>query len=121
MKGYPYDIWTVRLRTVKFPGDIWTVEIWTVKTGLGLPLGLGFLLGLGLGLGLLLGFELVFRLGLGLVMTVQIKTGNHGTAAPDFLAHVYCHQTAGWIEMPFGMELRLGPAHIVLDGNPAPP
>jgi len=33
MKGYPYDIWTVRIWTVKFPGDIWTVEIWTVKTG----------------------------------------------------------------------------------------
>ena len=116
---------------MKFPGDIWTVVIWTVESGLGLPLGLGFLLGLELGLGLLLGFELVFRLGLGLVMTVQfmtvqmltvqIKTGNHGTAAPDFLAHVYCHQTAGWIKMPFGVEVRLVPDHIVLDGNPAPP
>jgi len=47
MKGYPDDIWTVRMWTVKFLGDIWTVEIWTVKiwtvkTGLGL--GLGFLL-----------------------------------------------------------------------------
>jgi len=41
MKGYPDDIWTVRIWTVKFPGDIWTVEIWTVKTGLGLPLELG--------------------------------------------------------------------------------
>jgi len=90
MKEYPYDIWTVRIWTVKFPGDIWIVEIWAVKTGLGLQLGLGFLLGLDLGLGLVLGFELVlllllmFRLGLGLVMTVQIKTGNHGTAAPHF-------------------------------------
>ena len=66
---------------MKFPGDIWTVEIWTVKSGLGLPLGLRFLLRLDLGLGLVLGFELVRRLGLGLVMTVQIltvqiKTGN---------------------------------------------
>jgi len=97
MKGYPYDIWTVRIWTVKFPGDIWIVEIWTVKTGLGLRLGLGFLLGLYLGIGLVLSFELVlllllllvFMLGLGLVMTVQfmtaqIKTGNHGTAAPTF-------------------------------------
>ena len=113
MKGYPDDIWTV-----KFPGDIWTVEIWTVKTGLGLLLGLV----LDLGSVLVLGFELVFRLGLGLVMTVQIKTGNHGTVSiPHFLAHVYCHQTAGWIKMPFGMEVHLGPDHIVLDGNPAPP
>jgi len=46
MKGYPYDIWTVRIWTVKFPGDIWIVEVWTVKTALGLRLGLGFLLGL---------------------------------------------------------------------------
>ena len=51
MKGDPYDIWTVKIWTVKFPGDIWIVEIWTVKTGLGLWLGLGFLLGLDLGLG----------------------------------------------------------------------
>jgi len=33
------------------------------------------------------------------------------------LAHVYCRQTAGWIKMPFGMEVRLGPNHIVLDGG----
>jgi len=93
MKGYPDDIWAVRIWTVKFPGDIWTVEIWTVKTGLRLPLGLGFLLGLDLGLGLVLGFELAFRLGLGLglvmtvqfmtvqILTVQFKTGNHGTVS----------------------------------------
>jgi len=89
IKGYPDDIWTDRIWSVKFPGDIWTVEIWTVKTGLGLPLGLGFLLWLDLGLGLVLGFELVFRLGLGLglvmtvqfitvqILTVQIKTSNY--------------------------------------------
>jgi len=33
-----------------------------------------------------------------------IKTCNQGTAAPDFLAHVYCRQIAGWINMPFGMD-----------------
>jgi len=26
----------------------------------------------------------------------------------------------GWIKMPLGMELGLGPGHIVLDGDPAP-
>jgi len=51
MKGYPDDIWTLRIWTVKFPGDIWRVEIWrvkiwTVKSRLGVGLGLGFLLGL---------------------------------------------------------------------------
>ena len=63
MKGYPCDIWTVRIWTVKFPGDIWTV-----KTRLGL--WLGCLLGLVLGFNLELLLLLVFRLGLGLVMTV---------------------------------------------------
>jgi len=28
---------------------------------------------------------------------------------------------AGWIKMPFGIEVCLGSGHIVLDGNPAPP
>jgi len=28
--------------------------------------------------------------------------------------------TAGWIKMPFGTEVSLSPAHIVLDGDPAP-
>jgi len=28
---------------------------------------------------------------------------------PHFSAHVYCGQTAGWIKMPLGMEVDLGP------------
>jgi len=40
---------------------------------------------------------------------------------PQFLAHVCCGQTAGWIKMPLGREVDLGPVDIVLDGNPAPP
>jgi len=43
-----------------------------------------------------------------------------GRAAPHFSAHVYCGQTAGWIKMPLGMEVALGPGDIVLDGDPAP-
>ena len=43
-----------------------------------------------------------------------------GTHTPtQFLARVYCGQTAGWIKMPLGMEVGLGPGHIVLDGVPA--
>jgi len=38
---------------------------------------------------------------------------------PKFLAHV-CGQTAEWIKMALGMELGLGPVHIVLDGDTAP-
>ena len=33
---------------------------------------------------------------------------------------VYCGQTVGWIRMKLGMEVDLGPSHIVLDGDPAP-
>ena len=39
---------------------------------------------------------------------------------PKFSAHVYCGQTAGWIKMVLGMEVGLGPVHIVLDGDTAP-
>jgi len=43
-----------------------------------------------------------------------------GGRAPEFSAHVYCGQTAGWIKMVVGMELGLGPDDIVLDGDLAP-
>jgi len=41
--------------------------------------------------------------------------------SPRFSAHVCCGQTAGWIKMPLGMEVGLGPGRIVLHGDPAPP
>jgi len=44
-----------------------------------------------------------------------------GTTHPHFSAHVYCGQTAGWIKMPRGVEVGLGPGHIVLDGDPTRP
>jgi len=51
---------------------------------------------------------------------------NGGPATPEatpsttqFLAHVYCGQTAGWMKTPLGTEVDLGPGHIVLDGVPA--
>ena len=40
--------------------------------------------------------------------------------SPQFSAHVYCGQTAGWIKMALGMEVGLGPVHILLDGDTAP-
>jgi len=40
-------------------------------------------------------------------------------AHPQFLAHVYCGQTARWIKMALGIDVGLGPGHIVLDGDPA--
>ena len=33
---------------------------------------------------------------------------------------VYCSQMVGWINMPLGTEVGLGPGHIVLDGDRAP-
>jgi len=40
-------------------------------------------------------------------------------APPQFSAHVYYGQTAGWITMAHGVELGLGPGHIVIGGDPA--
>jgi len=34
---------------------------------------------------------------------------------------VYCGHTVGWIKTKLDMELDLGPGHVVLDGDPAPP
>ena len=34
---------------------------------------------------------------------------------------VYSGQTVGRIKMKLGMQVGLGPGHIVLDGDPAPP
>ena len=33
---------------------------------------------------------------------------------------VYCGQMVGWITMTLGMEVGLGPGHILLDGDRAP-
>ena len=40
---------------------------------------------------------------------------------PQFSAHVYCGQMAGFIRIPLGTEVGLSPGDIVLDGDPAPP
>jgi len=40
---------------------------------------------------------------------------------PQFLAHLYCDQTAECTTMPLGMKLGLSPGDFVLDGDPAPP
>jgi len=44
-----------------------------------------------------------------------------GRSPPQFSAHFYYGQTAGWIKMALGMELGLGPGDFVLDGDPAAP
>jgi len=40
-------------------------------------------------------------------------------AQPQFLVHVNCGQTAGWIKMPLDKEISHGPVDIVLDGDPS--
>ena len=37
-------------------------------------------------------------------------------AQPQFLAHVSCGQTAGWIKMQLGAEVDVCPGDVVLDG-----
>ena len=44
-----------------------------------------------------------------------------GGTSIQFSAHVCCCQTAGWIKMPLGAKVGLGPGHIVLHGDPTPP
>jgi len=46
---------------------------------------------------------------------------NKSTAPTQFFGHVYRGQTSGWMKVPLGTEVDLGPGHIVLDGDPAPP
>ena len=34
---------------------------------------------------------------------------------------MYCGETVGWIKVKLGMQVRLAPGHIVLDGDQAAP
>ena len=55
-------------------------------------------------------------------MGTQLPSPKKGQSH-QFLAPVYCGQTAGWIGSRYvalGMEVGLGPGHIVLDGDTAP-
>jgi len=54
-------------------------------------------------------------------MGTQLPLPKKGAEPPQFSAHVCCGQTAGWIKMPLGMKVGLGPGDVVLDGDPAPP
>jgi len=53
-------------------------------------------------------------------MGTQLSLPKKGTAPTQFSAHVYCGQTAGWIKVPLGTEVGIGPG-VVLDGDAAPP
>ena len=59
-----------------------------------------------------LGMEI--GLGSGGSMGTQLHTPT------QFLAHVYCGQTAGWIKMPRGTEVNLGTCDVVRWGRSSP-
>jgi len=41
--------------------------------------------------------------------------------SPQFSAHAYYGHTSGWMKMPLGKKVGLGPRHIeLIDGDPAP-
>jgi len=53
-------------------------------------------------------------------MGTQLPSPKWGRSpSPQFSAHVYCGQTAGWIKIALGMEVGPGSDHIVLDGDRA--
>jgi len=45
------------------------------------------------------------------------KVTKRGTTAPNFSTYAYCDQTVGWIKMPLGMEVDLGPGDIIRGPN----
>jgi len=54
----------------------------------------------------------------GNVLDGNAALSKKGAQQPPIFGHVYSGQTAGWIRMPLGMEIGIGPGHIVLDGDP---
>ena len=54
-------------------------------------------------------------------MGTQLRPPQKGAEPPpQFSTHVYCDQTAGWIKVALGIDVGLGPGHIVLDGTQLP-
>jgi len=54
-------------------------------------------------------------------MGTHLPLPKRGQQPPPTFRPMYCGKTAGWIKMPLGKEEGLGPGHIVLDRDPAPP
>jgi len=48
-------------------------------------------------------------------MGTQLRSPKGAQPPPQILTHVCCDQAAGWIKMPLGTEVSLGPGEIVLD------
>ena len=52
-------------------------------------------------------------------METQPSSPKRGRS-PQFSAHIYSGQMAGWIKLVLGMEVGLSAVDFVLDGDPAP-
>jgi len=52
------------------------------------------------------------KLGPGDVVLDVVAAPPKSGTAPQFSAHVYCGQTAGWIKTPLGTEVDLGPGTL---------
>jgi len=63
-----------------------------------------------------LGMQVASALATLYYMGTQLPSPKRGRT-PQFSAHVYCGQTAGWMKTPLGTEVDLGRGHIVLDGD----
>jgi len=50
---------------------------------------------------------------------LRIKIVRKGIPTRMSVAFLQYGQTVGWIKMPLGKDVGLGPGHIVLDGDPA--
>jgi len=61
-----------------------------------------------------LGMEVGLGPGHIMQMGTQLLSSKRGAEPPpQFSAHFYCGQTAGWIKMPLGMEVGLIPGDFV--------
>jgi len=49
---------------------------------------------------------------------LQIKIVRKGIPTRRSVAFLQLWSTVGWINMPLGKEVDLGPGHIMLDGDP---
>jgi len=55
-------------------------------------------------------------------MGTQLSSPKKGAEpSPKFSVNVHCGKTAGWVKMPVGTEVKLGPGDVVFDGVAAPP
>ena len=52
-------------------------------------------------------------------MGTELPSPKRGASPTIFGPYVHCGQTAGWIKNALGMEVALGPGHIVADADPA--